>query len=693
MFILFVLLGGVFWSLSKMLSNTMNEEWAARYVKKQIVFDKYRTLSPILKEMRLVRKMAQEPSLIAMANNEADLVIYKNGLDMLEHYRTLFEDRSYFAAFSKTGHYYFNDKLNQYDGKQLQYTLSPNKPNDSWFYTTLTTIKDVGINVDRDNVLGITKVWLNCVLKDGDKLVGVVGTGFDFDQFVSASVAIEQDGVKNYFIDNQMAIQLAKETDMIDYASFTKQNGDHKTIDSLFDNPNDLEKIKYVLKELKSSPNEDVVKTMWVKVNGKKQLIGIAYLKEIRWFNLTFIDPSELTIVNNLQIFLILILLLVLFLIILNRVHNHLLIDPIYRLKQLMQQIQNKETDIDMPIIGTGEIAELSFQFKKMVDYINDYNHLLEEKIKERTATLAQSEQKFRTLFNSTRDAVMLLDKQGFFECNQATLDIFNCPDFKTFYSLQPADLSPSQQPGGMESAILANEHIQTAMDVGRHQFEWLHQRCGTHENFYAEVTLNAMEIDGRQALQAMVRDISKRKQNEEAIQLLAFYDPLTGLPNRRLLDERLAHIIELCRRNGQTGAMMFLDLDNFKPLNDEHGHERGDLLLIETAKRIRECVRESDTVSRFGGDEFVVLLEGTGPNTDAAHIHAVTVAQKILDAINQNYSLAKNDHMISHHCSASIGIVVFDMHCTDKDDVLKQADIAMYRAKKAGKNQIVFYT
>lgn len=691
MSLLFISLTGLFWQFSKMLTLQINEDWASRYVKKQIVFDKYRTLTPIIREMKRVRMLAQEPSLIAMAKNETNPLVHSNGIKTLERYRSYFEDRSYFAAFSKTGHYYFNDHLNQYAGKQLQYTLSPIKPNDSWFYTTMNAVDDVGINVDKDAVLGITKIWVNCLLKDGDKIIGVVGTGFDFKQFVEESVAIEQDGVKNYFIDSHMAIQLAKEVSVIDYASFTKKDGEHKTIDFLFDNPRDIELIQRTMHEVRSASDTDTVKTVWISINGKKQLVGIAYLPEINWYNLTFIEADELVIIDNVVVFGTLTLFLLSVLIILNRVYTRILIKPINQLKNQMKRIENGENDLNLSIIGEGEIADLSRQFNTLIEYVRENNRQLEEKIQERTAVLAQSEQKFRTLFDSTRDAVMLLDENGFFECNQATLQMFDCPNNETFHALHPADLSPPLQPGGIDSVTLAQEHIQKALDEGRDQFEWVHRRYHTKEDFYAEVTLSAVTIYGRNALQAMVRDISQRKSDEVAIYQLAFYDPLTRLPNRRLLDERIEHAIKKFRRSGEKGAVIFLDLDNFKPLNDVYGHDAGDMLLVESARRILECLRESDTVARFGGDEFVIVLEGIGNDLQGSIHHASGIAEKILDLLNQNFVILKEERSIIHHCSASIGVAIFDRDI-GREEILKQADSAMYQAKEKGRNRVCFF-
>ena len=195
----------------------------------------------------------------------------------------------------------------------------------------------------------------------------------------------------------------------------------------------------------------------------------------------------------------------------------------------------------------------------------------------------------------------------------------------------------------------------------------------------------------------AMKHDISARKVSEEHLKNLAFYDPLTQLPNRRLLIDRLGQALAASKRSGRYGALMFLDLDNFKPLNDEHGHDVGDLLLIEAARRISNCVREEDTVARFGGDEFVVMLKELEADSAASVTRASGVAEKICAALAEPYRLEllqaeNNVTIVTHHCTVSIGVILFIDHEYSEEDVLKQADIAMYRAKAAGGNTFHFF-
>ncbi|WP_079435782.1 PAS domain S-box protein [Zoogloea sp. LCSB751] len=200
----------------------------------------------------------------------------------------------------------------------------------------------------------------------------------------------------------------------------------------------------------------------------------------------------------------------------------------------------------------------------------------------------------------------------------------------------------------------------------------------------------------GRRGAVIVHSDISERKRIEEQIRKLAYYDSLTQLANRRLLHDRLAQAQAASKRNGEYGALILLDLDNFKPLNDEHGHAVGDLLLIEVARRLSRSVRAVDTVARLGGDEFVIVLGGLDADQDVSRLEAMAIAEKIRQALARPYLLPLQDDggsiTIEHRCSSSIGVALFQGLSSSQNEILKSADIAMYRAKLSGRNAVHLY-
>jgi diguanylate cyclase (GGDEF)-like protein len=191
--------------------------------------------------------------------------------------------------------------------------------------------------------------------------------------------------------------------------------------------------------------------------------------------------------------------------------------------------------------------------------------------------------------------------------------------------------------------------------------------------------------------------DITEQKEIEAQVREMAFYDPLTRVLNRRLLIDRLNQTMVASKRSGCHGALIFLDLDNFKPLNDTYGHETGDALLVEAAQRLTQCVREVDTVARFGGDEFVVILGDLHDSKVESVSQATIIAEKIRSSLCAPYALCcrRADGQttpIVHDITASIGVVVFMGNDLSQDALLKFGDAAMYRAKEDGRNQIRFH-
>jgi len=221
------------------------------------------------------------------------------------------------------------------------------------------------------------------------------------------------------------------------------------------------------------------------------------------------------------------------------------------------------------------------------------------------------------------------------------------------------------------------------------HDFEM--QRV-THDGQPIWVSISGEPIfdaEGRfTGYRGVARDITERKLAEAQIQRLAFYDELTGLPNRRLLMDRLERAVAASTREGCHGALLFLDLDNFKGINDTLGHEWGDRLLVQVGARVSACVRATDTVARLGGDEFVVVIEGLHAEEAEAAAEAEAVAQKVLAALNQPYQIEGCEM----HSTPSIGIALFRDAQQPVQELLKRADLAMYQAKAQGRNMLCFF-
>jgi diguanylate cyclase (GGDEF)-like protein/PAS domain S-box-containing protein len=248
---------------------------------------------------------------------------------------------------------------------------------------------------------------------------------------------------------------------------------------------------------------------------------------------------------------------------------------------------------------------------------------------------------------------------------------------------------NPNLLQSGRHSKSFYREMWGTIARDGRWQGElWNRRKNG--DIFPASISITTVrDKEGRVSnYVATFSDISQQKKNEEHIHLLAFSDALTMLPNRRLLLDRLQHAIANSARSKRLGALFFIDLDDFKDLNDTRGHDTGDLLLQQVAQRLIGCVRKGDTVARFGGDEFVVMLEDLSEQSLDAIGETESVGAKILATLNEPYAL---DGYL-HHSTPSIGVTLFGDRQNSMDDLLKQADLAMYQAKGSGRNALRFF-
>jgi diguanylate cyclase (GGDEF)-like protein/PAS domain S-box-containing protein len=318
----------------------------------------------------------------------------------------------------------------------------------------------------------------------------------------------------------------------------------------------------------------------------------------------------------------------------------------------------------------------------------------LEQRVVQRTVALANSEEKYRLLIENSHDIIYTLDKDGTFTfVSNAWTELLGHP----IGEVMGHAFMPFVHPDDLSVYMASMAEI---FQGGRHQHN-IEYRVHHADGSWRWHTSNSipMRDDFGKVIgyEGIASDITERKLAEEQVHQLAFYDVLTKLPNRRLLTDRMSQAMAASKRSACYGALMFIDLDNFKPLNDAYGHGMGDLLLVEVAHRLLACVREVDTVARFGGDEFVVLLGDLDRDKGESTSQARAVAEKIRASLVLPYllsaqALGSAAPVVEHHCAACIGVVVFVNHEVTPEDALRWADSAMYQAKGKGRNLVQFY-
>lgn len=337
--------------------------------------------------------------------------------------------------------------------------------------------------------------------------------------------------------------------------------------------------------------------------------------------------------------------------------------------------------------IGMSFAGALYLSF--MIANLRYVNRNLTENVTLRLAAITReeavrsSEQRYRLLLNHAPVGIFHYDTNLIISyCNDHFADFLREP----VANMVNLDLKTIQ-----DQSILPSLRKALANEIGNYEGPYNNSVC-EGINWVSLTCAPSLDASGKLVGGvAVFQDMSDRKQSADEIEKLAFYDTLTHLPNRCLLLDRLKHALAASARTGREGALLVLDLDHFKTLNDTLGHDVGDLLLQQVATRLNECLRKSDTLSRLariGGDEFVVLLEDMGEQHLQTAVQAEIVAEKILASLNQPYLLATHEY----HCTVSIGVALFSKHNKSLEDLLKQADIAMYQAKKAGRNTLRFF-
>jgi diguanylate cyclase (GGDEF)-like protein len=538
------------WLAYRELSDDIIERWGQQVAEIQVRYDSARLLQSLEREIGLARQMADSSTLVNWATSPEDKALQRDAIREMESFRSNFRDNSYFVALRDSRRYYYNNTNNEFANDQFRYILDPDKPEDAWFFQLIEEGRNFHLNVNPDTELGVTKLWIDVLMRDEeDRIVGMVGTGLDLDAFLQDIVDIDQEGITTLFVDYNGAIQLYRDRNYIDFASIIKPEGQKSTVDLLFDNPEDKQKVLGMLQLLKNRGGATgAVESSFVTVDGRKHLAGVAFLPAIGWFEITLLDLEALLPRSYLwplvAVFLtsLLVTLILFHLIIRSRI-----LKPLVSLESAVEKVRGGSFALPHLEKPDNEIGRLASHFETMTDTLEHSTRELERKVAQRTDELNR----------------------------------------------------------------------------------------------------------------------------------LARVDALTGLKNRRGLDEALDEEIQRAKRQNTGFGLIWLDIDHFKAINDELGHQAGDDILCRVALWLKAGVRPYDHPGRWGGDEFVVVLSPCDEDT------LCQIAARIRETIERD----------SIRTGTPVTVSVGGYLCQPGDDVdtiLRQADQALYRVKQQGRNKVL---
>lgn len=537
-----------YWGFTTLVNSAI-EQLGTLFAEKQILFDRYRGLDPLMQEVTLAETLTRSPIITDWTQNEFDLDKRTRALAEFEQYRQSFSNHSWFFVINSSGSYYYNDAQNSHLGKEYSYTLSPDKPRDAWYYQTIALGAGCHLNVDHDEEVGATNVWINCFIRQGDKVIGMLGTGIDLTSFIQQVVDFPQKGVQAMFVDPQGAIQAHRDVHEIDFSTLTKAITDRKTVFSLLDLPADRAAMQDMMHQVTTGDVE--VRSRFMQIDGRQMLVGVGYLDRLGWYNVTIMDIDKI-IDKSLfgPIGLLLGAVMIAVALVIALLFKLIVLDRLVKVQKVVAAAGDKKLPVK-PNPRNDEIGRLSQTIASMAATTQDQLRMLEDMVEERTAEL----------------------------------------------------------------------------------------------------------------------------------QLLAYRDQLTGIANRRGFADGFA------RMQGDAGAdarlaLLLIDIDRFKDINDTHGHQAGDEVAAEVARRIATVLRPADVCGRWGGDEFVVLFADLGGRA----------LRPIADAVRRGLS-----QPVGLKSGAEIAVTVSIGACLIEpgetlDQVTDMADGALYAAKQAGRDRVAVY-
>jgi diguanylate cyclase (GGDEF)-like protein/PAS domain S-box-containing protein len=546
-------------------------------------------------------------------------------------------------------------------------TLSPRNPNDRWFYHTLVSPDPYNLNIDFDEVLGLTKLWLNIPIVKNGKRIGVMGVGFDYTHFIDEYIAEDKKGFTTMILNSGGAIVAHKEKRYVNYRSEIMDETEWTTLMSIADKGHNEKMFPRYFDQISSRQAKWVSFDLYL--NGRHYIASATYLPQLKWINLSMVDLDDVFGIEEMAaITLMFMVLTLLSWVVIHWFNTHYLIRPIQAISDMTHRVKEGDYSAspDCDLSRRDEIGQLCRDINAMAVQIDQ--------------SARHAQEQYRWLADNTSDVIWIMELNGRFTYISPSIERLRGFTAEEVISQTVEDAVCAGSLETVQKAIAETMAEAASGQDPQVKTIVIEQPRKDGSTVWTEANARlVLDKEGKPLrFIGSTRDISERKTAEEEIRKLAFYDPLTGLANRRLLLDRLQLAILSAKRNHTFLGLIYLDLDNFKPLNDRYGHEVGDELLVEVGERLRDCIRATDTAARFGGDEFVVLLNDLGEHREKGVEYTEKVAQKITDALSRPYHLKVTRYSLT----ASIGSNAFGEEIGSTNEAISVVDRLMYKAK-----------
>jgi len=357
------------------------------FAERQILYDRQRGLGALNREVALAETLSRSPVIMDWARAESVAPLRNRGLAELEHYREAFVDGSYFFVINASGNYYFNDRDGTYTGDQLRYRLSPTNPRDGWYYATAAMGPGCQLNVDNDDELRVTKVWINCVVQQGDDVLGVIGTGIDLSTFIRTVVDSDQTGVESLFVDADGAIQATRDASRIEFHSITRLDDDRMTVFRMLDREDDRAELAEMMEAAKSENSP--VSAAFMQVDGRDRLVGVGYLDQLGWYNVTVMDVDAII---ERRLFLpvgfLLLTMMAIVAMLAVWLFKRSVLDRLARAEAAISAVDAGDFSQELKPFGVDELGRMAVAINRMASSVKLNRDELEEAVRERTQQL-----------------------------------------------------------------------------------------------------------------------------------------------------------------------------------------------------------------------------------------------------------------------------------------------------------------